>query len=193
MSAGGTVSVSSGSAEAALLLRAGIGDDAAPVNLRARARGRRHRDDRQRLDENGLAAALPLLNVVPEVAGVRGREGHGLGAVHHGAAAQAEDEVASLALCALRARHHGGDEGVGLDDRHVHVRDARGVKRLDDAREDARALDGAAAGGEQEALHAGEPLLAEGAERAAAEDETGGRCEGKGLHGWSPCGLSSVL
>ena len=168
-------------AEAAFLLRARVGDDAAAVHFGTGAGGGRDRDDRKGRDGDRLAAALTLLDVVPEVAGIGRHHGHGLRAVHHRAAAEADHEVACFVAGALRGRHHGRDEGIGLDDRHVDVVDARLLKHRGDASERARALHRAAAGREEQRLFAGERLIAQTVEPARTEDQLGGRLKSE-LH-----------
>ena len=157
--------------DADFLPRFGIGDDAAGVDFAAGARGRRDRDERKRIMLEGPASAGTALDVVPELAGIRRHEARDLRAVHDGAAAQRDEEVASLVLHAGRHLHDGRDRRVGLDDAHVNHGNATFLEYGGDARERADALHRAAVRGEKQGPGAGQGLGAKGLEPAGTENK----------------------
>ena len=158
-------------ADADLFPGFGIGDDAARVDFAPRARSRRDGHERERIVFKGLASAGAALHVVPEFAGIGSHEARDLGAVHDGAAAERDEEVAPFGLDAFGHLHDRGDRGVGFDDAHVHDGNAARLKHLRDARERADALHRTAVRGEQQSLCAGQRLGAKGLEPAGTEDE----------------------
>ena len=158
-------------ADADLFPRFGIGDDAARVDFAARARSRRDRHKRKRIVFKGLAPAGAALDVVPKLAGIRGHEPRDLGAVHDGAAAERDEEVAPFGLHALGHLHDRGDRGIGFDNAHVHDGNAARLKHVRDAPECADALHRAAVRGEKQSFGAGQRLGAKGLEPAGTEDE----------------------
>ena len=107
-------------ADAALFLRDGIRDDAARIHFRTGAGSGRDGHDGDRRGSDLLPSALALLDVVPDVAVICGAERNRLGAVHHGAAAQTNHEVAAFLPGAVGAGHDGGRERIGFDDGEMH-------------------------------------------------------------------------
>lgn len=160
--------------EAGLLVAVVVGDDGAGVDLAAGAGGGGDADQREGGVGVGLVAAGGGVGVVPEVAGVAGHHADHLGGVHHGAAAQGDDEVAAFGLGERGAFHHGGAERVGLDLGEFDDGGAGLGELREQAVVGAGGLGGLAAGHHEEALLAGEFLLAEFVERAGPEEQARG-------------------